>query len=290
MKQEIDVQRVDAQRRSIWMVTGCSSGFGRCLAEALLRRGSKVVLTARDVGTIQDLVAQYPGQTLAVALDVASKSSIGNAVRVVNEAFGGIDVLVNNAGYAYFSPVEDGDEAAVRAMFETNFYGLIAITQAFLPAMRKRRSGMIVNISSAAGFVAHPGSGFYAATKFAVEAVSEALSKEVALLGIRVLLVEPGPFRTRFLVSAKEAEDLVTEDYRETVGVRRAAVRATGGKQKGDPVKAAEAIIDTVMSPNPPLRLVLGSQALGGIRGKIESLSKEIAAWESTTLQCDFPD
>jgi NADP-dependent 3-hydroxy acid dehydrogenase YdfG len=272
------------------MVTGCSSGFGRCLSEALLQRGYKVALTARRIATVHDLVARYPGQALAVALDVTSKSSIDHAVRVVRESLGEIDVLVNNAGYAYFAAVEEGDEKAVRAMFETNFHGLVATTLALLPAMRERRSGVIVNLSSSAGLVAYPASGYYAATKFAVEAISEALSKEVAPLGIRVLLVEPGPFRTKFMDNAKGAEKVAHEEYEETVGARFAALRSSNGRQKGDPVRAAEAIIAAVLSPNPPLRLVLGARALGGIRAKIEAMTSEIAAWESTTLGSDFPE
>ena len=287
---EAAMERAGTSRRPVWMVTGCSSGFGRCLAQALLERGYKVAATARSVAAVHELVARHPGQALAVALDVTSKSSIDDAVRVVREAFGEIDVLVNNAGYAYFAAVEEGDEKTVRAMFETNFYGLVATTQALLPAMRKRRSGVIVNVSSSAGFVAHPGSGYYAATKFAVEAISEALSKEVAPLGIRVLLVEPGPFRTKFLDNLIGGEEVANEDYQDTVGARFAAVRSSNGKQKGDPARAADAIIAAVLSPNPPLRLVLGARALGGIRAKIETLTSEIAAWESTTLGSDFPE
>jgi short-subunit dehydrogenase len=204
-------------------------------------------------------------------------------------AFGPIDVLVNNAGYGYYAPVEEGDEAAVRTMFETNFFGLVALTQAILPSMRVRRSGFIVNVSSVGGLVAHPGSGYYAATKFAVEAVSEALSKEVAPLGIRVLLVEPGPFRTRFIDNAQGAPGVRIPDYEPTVGVRRAAVQAASGKQPGDPVRGAAAIIAAVQSPSPPLRLVLGAQALGHIRAKLATLTQEIDAWEATSIRTDFP-
>jgi len=271
------------------MITGCSTGFGRELARQALERGFRVVLTARDAATVRDLATAYPDTALALALDVTKKDSIDTAVLESERAFGAIDVLVNNAGYGYYAPIEEGDELAVRAMFETNFFGLVALTQALLPSMRTRRSGFIVNISSVGGLVAHPGSGFYAATKFAVEAVSEALSKEVAPLGIKVLLVEPGPFRTRFVNNARGAPGVRIADYADTVGVRRAAVQASSGKQPGDPARGATAIIDAVLSPAPPLRLVLGAQALGHIRAKMKLLAHEIEMWEAVSLGSDFP-
>jgi NAD(P)-dependent dehydrogenase (short-subunit alcohol dehydrogenase family) len=273
----------------VWMITGCSTGFGRELACQLLERGCRVVLTARDPGTIRELVAAYPQSALAVALDVTKKPDIDRALLASQRAFGSVDVLVNNAGYGYYAPVEEGDEAAVRAMFETNFFGLVALTQALLPSMRARRSGFIVNISSVGGLVAHPGSGYYAASKFAVEGLSEALSKEVGPLGIRVLLVEPGPFRTRFVENSQGAPSMRIPDYAATVGARRAAVQASRGKQPGDPARAATAIIAAVQSPSPPLRLVLGAQALGHIRAKLKSLTQEIDTWEATTLASDYP-
>jgi len=273
----------------VWMITGCSTGFGRELARQLLERGSRVVVTARRAAAIRDLADAYPKTALAVALDVADTSQIEHAVHEGERTFGAIDVLVNNAGYGYYAPVEEGDESAVRRMFETNFYGVVALMQAVLPSMRARKRGHIVNVSSVGGIVAHPGSGFYAATKFAVEAVSEALSKEVAPLGIRVLLVEPGPFRTRFLDNSHGETTVRIADYESTVGARRAAVAATSGKQAGDPARGAAAIIAAVESPSPPLRLVLGAQALGHIRAKWSTLIQDIEKWESTTLGADFP-
>jgi NADP-dependent 3-hydroxy acid dehydrogenase YdfG len=273
----------------VWMITGCSTGFGRELAQQLLERGNRVVLTARDPAAVQALAAAHPATALALALDVTRTTEIDRAMKESERAVGAVDVLVNNAGYGYYAPIEEGDDAAVRTMFETNFYGLVALTQAVLPSMRARRRGFVVNISSVGGLVAHPGSGFYAASKFAVEAVSEALSKEVAPLGIRVLLVEPGPFRTRFLDNSQGAAGVGIADYAETVGVRRAAVNAGRGKQPGDPVRGAAAIIAAVESPSPPLRLVLGAQALGHIRGKLKSLTQDIETWEATSLASDFP-
>ena len=272
-----------------WFITGCSTGFGRELARQALERGFRVVLTARDPATLQEFATAYPETALALALDVTKKTEIERAIRASERAFGAIDVLVNNAGYGYYAPIEEGDETAVRTMFETNFFGLVALTQAVLPSMRTRRSGFIVNISSVGGLVAHPGSGYYAATKFAVEAVSEALSKEVAPLGIKVLLVEPGPFRTRFINNAQGDLNVRIPDYAATVGVRRSAVQAASGKQPGDPARGAAAIISAVLSPSPPLRLVLGAQALGHIRAKMKSLSQDIEAWEATSLGSDFP-
>jgi short-subunit dehydrogenase len=273
----------------VWMITGCSTGFGRELALQTLERGFRVVLTARDPATIRELAAAYPDTALALTLDVTRSQDIEHAMNESRRAFGPVDVLVNNAGYGYYAPIEEGDEAAVRTMFETNFFGLVALTRALLPSMRMRRKGFIVNISSVGGLVAHPGSGFYAATKFAVEAVSEALSKEVATLGVHVLLVEPGPFRTRFIDNAQGAPGVRIHDYESTVGVRRAAVHAASGKQPGDPARGAAAIIAAVESPSPPLRLVLGAQALGHIRAKLKSLTEDIETWEATTLASDFP-
>jgi len=271
------------------MITGCSTGFGRELARQTLERGFRVVLTARDPATLRDLASAHPTTALALALDVTKKADIERVVEESRRAFGPVDVLINNAGYGYYAPIEEGDEAAVRTMFETNFFGLVALTQALLPSMRERRSGFIVNISSVGGLVAHPGSGYYAATKFAVEAISEALSKEVAPLGIKVLLVEPGPFRTHFGNNSRGSPFVRIPDYADTVGARRAAVQAASGKQPGDPARGATAIISAVLSPSPPLRLVLGAQAIAHIRAKMKSLAHDIESWEAVSLGSDFP-
>jgi len=273
----------------VWMISGCSTGLGRELGRELLERGFRVVLTARDPNTLRELATAHPNTALPLRLDVTKRSDIEQAVLASQRTFGSVDVLVNNAGYGYYAPVEEGDEAAIRTMFETNFFGLVALTQSLLPSMRARKSGFVVNISSVGGFVAHPGSGYYAASKFAVEAVSEALSKEVAPLGIRVLLVEPGPFRTRFVENSWGSPTVRIRDYAETVGARRATVQASRGKQPGDPARAAAAIIAAVQSPSPPLRLVLGAQALTHIRAKLTTFAREIDAWEATTVACDYP-
>ncbi|WP_448192128.1 oxidoreductase [Azospirillum sp. sgz301742] len=274
----------------VWFITGCSTGFGRELARLVLERGWRVVATARDAAKVEDLAAAHPGRALAVALDVNDPAQIARAVAEAERAFGRIDVLVNNAGYGYLSAIEEGEDAEIRAMFETNVFGLAAMTRAVLPGMRARRSGHIVNISSQGGLVGFPGSGYYAATKFAVEGLSEALSKEAAPLGIRVLLVEPGPFRTDWAGRSLKQSATFIEDYAETAGNRRKSISGYSGKQPGDPVRAAEAIVTAVTSANPPLRLLLGRQALENVRGKLDSMAKEIDAWEATTAGADFPD
>jgi NADP-dependent 3-hydroxy acid dehydrogenase YdfG len=278
-----------AGNKPVWLITGCSSGIGEALARQLLESGVRVAATARNTKGIADLARAYPDTALALALDVTHRTQIADVVAACERRFGAIDVLVNNAGYGYYASIEEGDEAAVRAMFETNVFGLVALTQAVLPSMRARRRGHIVNISSIGGLVAYPGSGYYAATKFAVEAVSEALSKEVAPLGIRVLIVEPGPFRTRFVENSQGEIAVGIADYADTVGVRRANIQANRGKQAGDPARAATAIIDAVASDHPPLRLLLGARALSEARAKLESLRQNVEAWEKTTLAADFP-
>ncbi|HYG84728.1 MAG TPA: oxidoreductase [Azospirillum sp.] len=274
----------------VWFITGCSTGFGRELARLVLERGGRVVATARDRAKVEDLTAGHPERALALALDVTDAGQIAAAVAEAERAFGRIDVLVNNAGYGYLCAVEEGEEAEIRAMFDTNVFGLAALTRAVLPGMRARRSGHIVNISSQGGLVGFPGSGYYAATKFAVEGLSEALSKEVAPLGIRVLLVEPGPFRTDWAGRSLKQSPTFIPDYEETAGGRRRSVSGYSGKQPGDPVRGAEAIIAAVTAPNPPLRLLLGRQALDNVRAKLDSMGKEIDAWERTTLGADFPE
>jgi NAD(P)-dependent dehydrogenase (short-subunit alcohol dehydrogenase family) len=220
---------------------------------------------------------------------VTVADSIHHAIAEAEKKFGRIDVLVNNAGYGYFGAIEEGEDAPVRTMFDTNVFGLIDMTKAVLPGMRKQRSGFIVNLSSIGGLVAFPGTGYYTATKHAVEALSEAMSQEVAPLGIKVLIVEPGPFRTDFAGRSINMSKTVIEDYDQTAGERRRATHARNGRQQGDPVRAAQAIIDVVGSPNPPLRLLLGAPALESARRKLDSLRADFDAWEETTLGADFP-
>jgi NAD(P)-dependent dehydrogenase (short-subunit alcohol dehydrogenase family) len=246
-------------------------------------------VTARNKSQIKDLVSGHEEDALALRLDVTDPSQIAAAVAAAEERFGGIDVLVNNAGIGYFGSFEESDLDEVRRMFEINVWGLTQMSRAVLPEMRKRRSGMIVNFSSIGGIVAFPALSFYNATKFAVEALSESLSQEVAPLGIKVLLVEPGPFRTDWAGrSANEATETIA-DYHGTVGARREMIRSYSGKQPGDPVRAAAAVIKAVEAPEPPLRLLLGKPAFAGAFEKLAALRKDFEAWAEVTKGADFP-
>ncbi len=274
----------------VWFITGCSTGFGRELAKAVLAKGYRCVVTARNPKQVADIAADYKDTALVHALDVTLPSDVAASVKAAEEKFGRIDVLVNNAGIGYFGAVEESDEAEVRRMFEINFWGLSAMTRAVLPGMRKHRSGHIVNISSVGGLAAIPALAYYNATKFAVEGFSEALYKEVAHLGIKVTLVEPSGFRTDW--AGRSAQDVKNPiaDYAESAGQYQKNLRAGSGKQPGDPVKAAEAIIKAVNSAEPPLRLLLGRMAFKNANLKIDSLRKDFTAWEETTISVDDPE
>lgn len=274
----------------VWFITGCSTGFGRELATAVLARGDRVVATARNRESLDDLVAAQPDRALALRLDVTKPDDIDTAIAEAETRFGGIDVLVNNAGYGYLAAIEEGEDAAVRALFETNLFGLIAITKAVLPGMRKRRRGHIVNISSIGGLVGFGATGYYHATKFAVEGLSESLALETAPLGIRVTIVEPGPFRTDWAGRSIQQSTTEIADYDATAGARRHETAARSGRQPGDPRRAAEAIIAAVEAREPPLHLVLGRPALELARKKIASLTADLDRWESLTLSADFPE
>jgi NAD(P)-dependent dehydrogenase (short-subunit alcohol dehydrogenase family) len=274
----------------VWFITGCSTGFGRELAKLVLDRGYRAVITARDPDKIQDLVAGRQDRALALKLDVTNKEQVTEAVKKAEATFGSIDVLVNNAGYGYIGAIEESDEDEARALVETNFFGLARMTHVVLPGMRQRRHGSIVNISSIGGLVGFPGVGYYNATKFAVEGLSEALAKEVAPLGIKVLVVEPGPFRTDWAGRSLVTSGKQIPDYAETAGAFRTRITGGSGKQAGDPVRACEAIIKALQSDNAPLHLVLGRYALDIARTKIESLRKEFDTWEETSIGADYPE
>ncbi len=278
------------QNSDVWFITGCSTGFGRELAKLVLDRGYRAVITARDPNKIRDLTTGYQGRALALKLDVTNKGEVAEAVRWAESAFGSIDVLVNNAGFGYVGALEESDEADVRAMMETNFFGLAQMIHVVLPGMRHRRHGSIVNISSIGGLVGFPGVGYYNATKFAVEGLSEALSKEVAPLGIKVLLVEPGPFRTDWAGRSLKRSSQHIPEYTETAGAFRERITSRSGKQVGDPVRAGEAIIKALESDHAPLHLVLGLIALETARNKIEKLAAELDAWEEISVSADYPE
>ncbi|GAA5015446.1 oxidoreductase [Actinopolymorpha pittospori] len=274
-----------------WFITGCSSGFGRHLAEEVLARGHQVVVTARNVNRCTPLVEGVGSRALVLPLDVTDHAQAGTAVAAAHEAFGGIDVLVNNAGIGYFGAVEESAEAEVRRMFEINVFGLCHLTRAVLPGMRARRTGTIVNFSTIGGLRSFPCLGYYNATKFAVEGLSEALWQEVEPLGLRVLIVEPGPFRTDWAGRSAEQTPPTDEiaDYANTAGTQRAALRTNAGREPGDPRRAAAAIASTVEARNPPHRLLLGGTAYEMAMHKLDELRAEFTNWEPLTRSADFP-
>ncbi len=259
------------------------------MSRILLDEGFSVVVTARDPAKIADLVADHRETGLALALNVDNPAQIAASVTAAMEQFGRIDVLVNNAGYGYLAAVEEGEDAEIRAMFETNFFGLAAMSRAVLPVMRAQRSGTIVNISSMGGVCGFPGIGYYNATKFAVEGLSEAMAKELAPLGVKVLIVEPGPFRTDWAGRSLKAPKKAIDAYAETAVARRNATQAYSGTQAGDPVRGARAIIRAVEMEKPPLRLVLGSVAQDVISARTEAFLAELKAGREVALACDYP-
>jgi NAD(P)-dependent dehydrogenase (short-subunit alcohol dehydrogenase family) len=275
---------------STWLITGCSTGLGRALAEAAIARGHNVVATARDVAKVADLADKTPDNVLAVALDVTVPQQVTTAVQQAEERFGGIDVLVNNAGYGYRAAVEEGDDADVRALFETHFFGTVATVKAVLPGMRARRSGAIVNISSIGVQLTPLGSGYYSAAKSSVEGLSGSLHGELAPLGISVTVVEPGAFRTDFAGRSLTQSATTIADYADTAGKRRKEHDTMHGTQAGDPAKAADAIIDAVEADEPPAFLLLGTDALTNYRRIADERAAEISRWEKLTASTDFDD
>ena len=274
----------------VWLITGCSTGFGRELAKLVLERGWRAVVTARDPSKLADLAEGYGERALVLQLDVTERKQIADVVAKSQKHFGRIDALVNNAGYGYLAAIEEGEDDAVRAMFETNVFGLVDMTKAVLPVMRAQKSGLIVNISSIGGITSFAATGYYHGTKYAVEGISESLAIEVKPLGIDVLVVEPGPFRTNWAGPSIKQSATRIDDYAATAGERRKQTEARSGNQAGDPVRAAQAIIDAALSDTPPLRLLLGKAALELARKKVTSLTNDFDAWEKTTIGADFPE
>ncbi len=274
----------------VWLITGCSTGFGRELARLVLARGWRAVVTARDASKLTDIAAGHDARALILPLDVTQRPQIDAVVAQAKQRFGRIDVLVNNAGYGYLAAIEEGEDEAVRAMFETNVFGLIDMTKAVLPTMREQRSGLIVNVSSIGGLTSFAATGYYHGTKYAVEGISESLAIEVKPLGIDVLIVEPGPFRTNWAGPSIKQSATRIDAYAATAGERRKQTEARSGKQAGDPVRGAQAIIDAALSDAPPLRLLLGKAALELARKKLKLLGDDFDRWESTTLAADFPE
>ncbi|MEM5422100.1 oxidoreductase [Paraburkholderia ferrariae] len=281
---------VDSPNASpVWFVTGCSTGFGRELARAVLARGWRCVATARNKASLDDLAPEAGDRLLPVSLDVTDAAQIDAAVAAAQKQFGAIDVLVNNAGYGYQSSIEEGEEREIRAQFDANAFGLFALTRAALPGMRARRKGHVINITSVAGLAGFPGSGYYAASKHAVEGFSDSLLAEVAPLGIKVTCVEPGPFRTdwagRSLVQTANRID----DYAETAGARMQRTAQGSGHQPGDPVRAAQAMIRITETEKPPRHLVLGAFGVDAVANRLRAALADIEAWREVSLGTDYP-
>jgi NAD(P)-dependent dehydrogenase (short-subunit alcohol dehydrogenase family) len=272
-----------------WLITGCSSGIGRDIARAALARGQRVAVTARNPAAVEDIVEEHPGRAVALALDVTNREQVLNAIGETERAFGGIDVLVNNAGYGYMAAVEEGEDAEVRAMFDTNYFGVVEMIKATLPGMRRRGRGHIINISSMTGLVANPPNVYYSSTKFALEALTEGLAKEVAPFGIRVTAIEPGAVRTDWSTRSMKETRHPIDAYAETVGARKALIKLAGSKFPGDPRRVAEAVLMVSELEDPPLHLLLGHDVYNAYREKLTGLMESVREWESVTLDVNFP-
>jgi NAD(P)-dependent dehydrogenase (short-subunit alcohol dehydrogenase family) len=273
-----------------WFITGTSSGFGHELVRAALKRGDFVVATSRRPEKVSAAFPEAGDRLLSLGLDLRDPAAVDAAAAQALSRMGRIDVLVNNAGYGLMGAVEEASEAELSDVFEINVFALLRVTRALLPSMRARKKGHIVNFSSIAGLTTAPGWGLYGATKFAVEGLSEALAQEVGPLGIKVSLIEPGPFRTGFLDGSLVFADKSIADYKDTAGKTRAYRDEFAGAQKGDPAKAIEAIINLVTTPNPPLHLLLGANAFARAHKKVDALLQDFEAWREVTLSADFPD
>ncbi|WP_030178810.1 oxidoreductase [Streptomyces sp. NRRL S-813] len=274
-----------------WFITGASRGFGLEIARQALKRGDKVVATARKPEDVQDALSEHGDSLLAVALDVTDEAQAREAAEAAVERFGTIDVLVNNAGRGVLGAVEETSDAAIRAVYDTNVFGLVNVTRAVLPVMRRQRSGRILNLSSIGGFESVAGFGVYCSTKFAVEGLSEAMRAELAPLRIRVTIVEPGYFRTDFLdATSLHTEGQVISDYAETAGVVRQVVPGLNHAQPGDPVKGAAAILALADAANPPLRAQLGSDSVAAMDRKIAELREETDTWRELGMSTDHDD
>jgi len=279
----------DVNRKNItWLITGCSTGLGRFLAKEVLSDGYNAIVTSRNVEDIRDIAEAYPETALALSLDISNQAQIKNAIEAAEARFGKIDVLINNAGYGFRGAVEEASKEEIRKIFDTNFFGTVEMIQAVLPGMRKRKSGMIMSVSSIGGRFAAPGSGFYSATKFAIEGMSDALRKELTPLGIRVMLIEPGAFRTDFAGRSLTQSETVISDYASTAGERRKEKDTTNGKQQGDPKKAAQAIIKAFEESQGPFRLLLGSDAIQLTRSELNAQIKELEDWKNISISTDF--
>ncbi len=271
-----------------WFITGCSTGIGREIARCALEAGHQVAVTARRTADIADFAETYGDAVVVLPLDVTGQQQIADAVAATTERFGGIDVLVNNAGYGYLSAVEEGDDAEVRKLFDTNYFGVVDTLKAVLPGMRAQGSGHVVNISSMTGLVANPPNAYYASTKFALEALTEALSKEVGPLGIKVTAIEPGGFRTDWAKRSMKEASTPIDDYADDVGVRKDLIKQFADHLPGDPRRIGDAVVMVTGLDEPPLRLLLGSDVLKATREKLTGMLASIDEWEAVTRDVGF--
>jgi NAD(P)-dependent dehydrogenase (short-subunit alcohol dehydrogenase family) len=274
----------------VWFVTGCTTGFGRELAEQVLAKGWRAAITGRGKDRMADLAEGHGDRALLLELDVTEPDQVQAAVKAALDRFGRIDVLVNNAGYGYQTTIEESDDQAIRDQFETNVFGLFAVTKAVLPAMRAQRGGHVINISSVAGFIGYPGSAFYAASKHAVEGFTDSLRAEGEALGIKATAIEPGPFRTDWAGRSLKQDRSRIGDYAETVASRMSQVSGYSGKQPGDPARAAAAIIAVAGMPDPPRHLVLGRVGFEAVTRHLRAQLEEIEGRKDEALAADFPE
>jgi len=271
-----------------WFITGSSSGIGQGIARAVLKKGDNAVVMARDTRKLDTIVQQYPDTALAVPLELTDKASILAAVQAANERFGAIDVLVNNAGHGYRAAVEEGEEESIAEVFGTNLFGPVELMKAVLPQMRKRRKGAVINLSSIAAVGSGVGSGYYAATKAALELISDALYQEVSPLGIKVMVVEPGAFRTRFFDDSLKGTQIRIDDYADTAGKTRKENIVNRHDQPGDPEKGGRIIVETIERDDYPRTLLLGSGAVDFVKGKLQTKLEEVERWSLVSMQSDY--
>jgi len=272
----------------VWLISGCSTGFGREIAISALEAGDMVAVTSRNTEDIRDICNKYPSTSVALNLDVTCTDQIIECVRNVISKFGRIDVLVNNAGYGYLSAIEEGEGEEVSKLFNTNFFGALELTKQVLPVMRNQKFGRIINNSSQAGLMANPGTGYYSASKFALEGLMEALDKEVRPLNIFVTSVQPGAFRTDWSGRSMKKSKINITDYDEHVRSRINMIAEIDGKQPGDPKKAAKIIFDLTRYEDPPNKLLLGAGVLSAYREKLDNMENDLNTYESITLSADF--
>ncbi|MGA8706723.1 MAG: oxidoreductase [Steroidobacteraceae bacterium] len=276
------------KKSSHWFITGVSSGFGRALAAAALNRGDRVTGTVRAAAARDAFLAAHPQRAGIRLLDVTNESTVRAVIAATEAETGPVDILVNNAGYGLVAGVEEASLSEIRAQFEVNVFGAVAVMQAVLPFMRQRRAGRIINISSVSGLVGWAALGIYTGSKFALEGIVETLAQEVSPLGIRVTLIEPGGFRTDFAGRSRAESARQIADYEPSVGANRRILTQHAGHEPGDPAKAALAILKVADSARPPLRLMLGTDALGYAQRKFEQHANEIKAWDAVSRSTDF--